>query len=329
MTAATLERHPLGFWPTPVVELPALSAALGGPPIWMKRDDQTGLALGGNKTRKLEYLLADALAQGADTLVTAGSAQSNHCRQTAAAAAASGLGCHLVLGGAAPDVANGNLLLDHLLGARIHWAGAHRKGEDIPALCERLRADGLQPYAVPYGGSNAVGALGFVEAVRELRAQAPAGGGFSHVVFPSSSGGTHAGLLAGARHYGLECALVGIRIDKEDDDAPFADTVAALATEVAQALGLDARFAPDALGLVEDYAGTYGAVGAAEREAIELVARTEGILLDPVYTGRALAGLVDGIRGGRFAPDDRVLFWHTGGTPALFAYADALRPAGR
>lgn len=325
MTAATPGRHALGFWPTPVVELPALSAALGGPRIWIKRDDQSGLALGGNKTRKLEFLVAEALAQGADTLVTAGSAQSNHCRQTAAAAAACGLGCHLVLGGTPPAAPNGNLLLDRLLGARLHWAGVHRKGEDLPRVVEALRADGLRPYAVPYGGSNAVGALGFVEAARELRAQEPADGGFGHVVFASSSGGTHAGLLAGARRHGLEAGLVGIRIDKDDgDDAPFADTVAALATEVAAALGLDDRFAPGALGLVEDYAGTYGAVGAAEREAIVLVARTEGILLDPVYTGRAMAGLIDLVRGGRFAPGARVLFWHTGGTPALFACADAL-----
>lgn len=325
MTEAVLPRHNLAFLPTPVVELPRLSASLGGPRIWMKRDDQTGLATGGNKARKLEYLLGDALAQGADTLITAGSAQSNHCRQTAAAAAAAGLDCQLVLGGSPPGVWNGNLLLDQLLGAHVHWAGSNRKGEDIPRIVAELQGDGRQPYAVPYGGSNAIGAMGFFEATRELRDQMHAQDlDFTHVVFASSSGGTHAGLLAGMRHHGLAIEPLGIRIDKEDNDEPFAQTILQLASGVAAALGLEEAFDYEAPGLVETYAGSYGVVGEAEREAIRLTARTEGILIDPVYTGRAMAGLIDMIRRDRFTAGDNVLFWHTGGTSALFAYGEAI-----
>lgn len=330
MTEAISDRRPLAFLPTPIVELPRLSASLGGPRIWMKRDDQTGLATGGNKTRKLEYLLGDALAQGADTLITGGAAQSNHCRQTAAAAAACGLECHLVLGGSPPEVSNGNLLLDQLLGARIHWAGPHRKGEDIPRLAEELRANGRTPYEVPYGGSNAVGAMGFCEAARELREQMGEHDlDFTHVVFASSSGGTHAGLLAGMRCHGLMLEPLGVRIDKDENgDEPFVLIVERLASTVAASFGLEEPFDNGTLGLIEDYAGEYGVVGAGEREAIEMTARTEGVLLDPVYTGRAMAALIDMIRLGRFAGDDRILFWHTGGTTALFAYADMLL-AGR
>ncbi len=180
--------------------LPALSRHIGGPAIVIKRDDQTGLALGGNKTRKLEYLLGDAIARGADVVVTGGAAQSNHCRQTAAAAAACGMGCHLALGGEAPEVMNGNLLLDELLGATIHWSGENRKGENIPEICRQLEGQGLQPYVIPYGGSNATGAIGYVEAMRELVLQLGSEmNAISHMVFASSSGGTHAGLLLGRR----------------------------------------------------------------------------------------------------------------------------------
>jgi len=166
-----IPRESLGFFPTPLIELTKLSKKLGGPRIFMKRDDNTGLAFGGNKTRKLEFILADALAQGADTIVTAGSAQSNHCRQTAAAAANLELECHLVLGGVEPAKLEGNLLLDKIFACHIHWAGKNRKGEDIPLLVEQLKAEGKKPYIVPYGGSNELGALAFVEALKELEEQ--------------------------------------------------------------------------------------------------------------------------------------------------------------
>jgi D-cysteine desulfhydrase len=310
--------------------LPRLSAHLGGPEIWIKRDDQTGLALGGNKTRKLEYLVGEALDAGAETLVTGGAAQSNHCRQTAAAAAASGLACHLALGGMRPERADGNLLIDELVGARLHWFGQQRRGEPLAALARRVEAEGARPYTIPYGGSSEVGVLGFVEAVRELGAQLiewerP----FNRLVFASSSAGTHAGLTLGRAHYGHRFAVTGIQIDEPGPDAPtLAYTVAELAQRTAARLGLPPSFDEAAIDLDSGYlGGGYGVVGAAEREAIRLVARTEGILLDPVYTGRAMAGLIDRVRRGDWAGDERVLFWHTGGAPALWAYGADLDTA--
>ena len=320
-----LPRQPLGCWPTPVQPLDRLSAHLGGPRLWVKRDDLTGLACGGNKTRKLEFLVGAALAEGCDTLLTAGAAQSNHCRQTAAAAARCGLGCHLILGGEAPAELDGNLLLDHLLGAQVHWCGAHRKGEDLPALAERLRRQGRRPCLIPYGGSSALGAAGFAAALRELQAQAIAP---THIVFASSSGGTHAGLLAGRALTGLQAEIWGIRIDKEEaPDRPFSTEIAALASACADLLDLPAAPGLADVRLLEDWLGQgYGVVGAAEREAVGLAARFEGLLLDPVYTGRAFAGLLELIRRGTFHPEDRILFWHTGGTPALFPNRRELLP---
>jgi D-cysteine desulfhydrase len=290
----------------------------------MKRDDQTGLALGGNKVRKLEFLVGEALAQGCDTLVTGGAAQSNHCRQTAAAAAACGLSCHLVLGGEAPSIPEGNLLLDQLLGAAIHWTGEFRKGEKIPEIAESLRLEGRRPYVVPYGGSNTTGAVGFVEAVRELVSQlAQLGESVTHIVFASSSGGTHAGLMVGKQLLGLKAELVGIGIDKgASGDVPFAEHILRLAGATAERLGVDARLSAAELTLREEYLGQgYGVVGELERRAIRLVAETEGILLDPVYTGRAMGGLIDMIERGELTRAESVLFWHTGGTPALFPHA--------
>ncbi|MGO8694419.1 MAG: D-cysteine desulfhydrase family protein [Rectinemataceae bacterium] len=320
-------RVALGFFPTPISVLSGLSEALGGPRILMKRDDLTGLALGGNKVRKLEYLVADALARGCDCLVTGGAAQSNHCRQTAAAAAARGLGCHLALAGEAPDLPAGNLLLDMLLGARIHWSGEQRKGERIPAIEAELRSKGRRPYVIPYGGSNRVGALGFVEAVRELNLQlASSGEKPDAIVFASSSGGTHAGLIVGARLHKLRCSLVGISIDKgEAGEGPFAERVLELAGETASAVAPGEHFSPEDVLLKSDYVGGgYGVVGEPERRAVRLMAEKEGILLDPVYTGRAFGALMDLIRKGEFTRGQTVLFWHTGGAPALFSYASSL-----
>lgn len=324
MPQGLLPRQSLGFFPTPLVRLPRLTERLGGPRLFMKRDDQTGLGLGGNKVRKLEFLVGEALAQGCDTLVTGGAAQSNHCRQTAAAAAACGLGCHLVLGGEAPKVPEGNLLLDQLFGATMHWTGEFRKGEKIPEIAASLRAAGRKPYVVPYGGSNTTGAVGFVEAVRELTQQlASSGESLTHVVFASSSGGTQAGLVVGKSLFGLESQLIGIGIDKgAAGEVPFAEHVLRLANATAERLGVGARFSAADVVLRDGYTGAgYGVVGELERRAIRLVAQTEGILLDPVYTGRAMGGLIDMIERGELARDHSVLFWHTGGTPALFPYA--------
>ena len=322
------EKQPLGFFPTPLTPLPRLSAmSAEGPSLWIKRDDQTGLALGGNKTRKLEYLVGDALAKGADCLITAGAAQSNHCRQTAAAAAQCGLECHLVLGGEAPAVADGNLLLDQLCGATIHWAGEYRKGETIPALKGELTAAGKQPYVIPYGGSNAIGALGFVDAVAELQHQLMMEDlRLSHIVFASSSGGTHAGLMLGCHLHQLDVELLGIAIDKEETAGlPFEELVVDIANDAAEMLGIERRFAMAEVNLDRRFIGEgYGVVSALEQEAIRVCAAREGILVDPVYTGRAMGALLALQAQGRFRPEDRVLFWHTGGSPALFGYADEL-----
>ncbi|HED35671.1 MAG TPA: D-cysteine desulfhydrase family protein [Gammaproteobacteria bacterium] len=328
MIFKNIPRVSLGFFPTPIAPLHNLSKALGsgsGPGISIKRDDNSGLAMGGNKTRKLEFILADALASGADTIITAGAIQSNHCRQSAAAAASLQLECHLVLGGEAPDNASGNLLLDKLFGCHIHWAGDHRKGEDIPELVEQLRKQGRKPYVVPYGGSNELGALAFVEALKELNVQADKNANrFTHIVFASSSGGTQAGLMLGKKILDAQYQLIGINIDKDESgQQPFREHILSLANRTARYIELDFKFTRKDLILNDNYTGAgYGIVGKPEKEAISLCAQTEGILLDPVYTGRAMAGLIDMIRRGEIDRQARVLFWHTGGAPALFAYPE-------
>jgi D-cysteine desulfhydrase len=334
MDLSRFPRQSIAFLPTPLVELRRFSAALGGPKILMKRDDQTGLAGGGNKARKLEFLVGDALAKGCDSLVTGGAAQSNHCRQTAAAAAACGLECHLALAGEAPDRAEGNLLLDMLLGSRIHWTGQRRKGEDIPVIAERLRAAGRMPYEIPYGGSSALGALGFAAAYLELASQLEESGlAASRIAFASSSGGTQAGLMVGqrlAQSGGPE--LTGICIDKaEDGAADFAHRVLSIANGASVLLGLATEtspaFAPGEVELRREFVGAgYGVPGELERRATGLLARTEGILVDPVYTARALGAVIALAESGQIGRDETVVFWHTGGTPALFAerYASAM-----
>ena len=322
-----IPRQSLGFFPTPLIALSRLSKALDGPTIFMKRDDNTGLALGGNKTRKLEFIMGDALAQGADCVITAGAAQSNHCRQTAAAAASLGLECHLVLGGEEPEQISGNLLLDKIFGSHIHWAGANRKGEDIPKIVEQLTKQGKKPYVIPYGGSNELGALAFVEAFKELESQRESMNlSFTHIVFASSSGATQAGLMLGKKRLNSPAQIVGINIDKgETDKVPFDQYTVALANSTASLIGADHQFSESDLALNSDYVGEgYGVVGTLENEAIAMTAQTEGILLDPVYTGRAMGGLIDMIRSGKIKKTDRVLFWHTGGAPALFAYSSDL-----
>jgi len=330
MNYKNIPKQPLGFFPTPIIELSKLSKALAGPNIFMKRDDNTGLALGGNKTRKLEFILGDALACGADTIITAGATQSNHCRQTAAAAASLQLECHLVLGGQKPDVISGNLLLDQLFGCHIHWAGVNRKGEDIPQLVEQLKQAGKKPYVVPYGGSNELGALAFVEALKEVREQCRSINKlFTHIVFASSSGGTQAGLMLGKKILNASYQIVGINIDKgETDRVPFDQYILSLTNSTSKLIGLNHEFLEEDLILNADYVGEgYGVLGHLENEAISLTAQTEGILLDPVYTGRAMGGLFDMIRTGKFNKKDNILFWHTGGAPALFAYSNKLDPS--
>jgi D-cysteine desulfhydrase family pyridoxal phosphate-dependent enzyme len=319
-----LPRVQINFLPTPLVELKRLSHVLNGPRILIKRDDLTGLALGGNKTRKLEFLLGEALSQDCDAVITGGAIQSNHCRQTAAAAAAVGLECHLALGGEEPALPEGNLLLDYLLGAIVHWCGEQRKGERIPDIAAELRSRGRRPYIIPYGGSNAVGAIGFVDAVSEIKEQLLAQHNDADVVvFASSSGGTHAGIVVGVDICDLPMKVIGIEIDRrEASEPPYEAELAALANQIAEKLNIESRYTASKFQVRHEYlGGGYGVVGDLEREAIRLLAKHEGILLDPVYTGRAMGGLIDMIRNREFTSGETVLFWHTGGTPALFAYA--------
>jgi len=327
MLLEKLPRFPLAQLPTPIEELKTLSRELGGPALLIKRDDQTGLALGGNKTRKLEFLVGQALEQGADTLVTAGAAQSNHCRQTAAAAAKAGLKCELILNGKKPDLPNGNLLLDDLLGATVRWIERPQRAATLKRLPEELRAQGRRPYVIPVGGSNGVGATGYVLAMMELAEQQRARQQrVDHIAFGSSSGGTQAGIVVGARVTGLAAQLHGVGIDKDDrDSGPYEEELAQIANETADYIGLEARFAKKDFKVVYGYVGGgYGVVGDLEREAIRLAASREGIILDPVYAGRAFGALIDLIRKGVFRRGETVLFWHTGGAPALFAYAKEL-----
>ncbi len=300
--------------PTPVEQLPNLSKALGINLI-IKRDDQTGLAMGGNKTRKLEYLLAEAQANGANMLITAGAVQSNHCRQTAAAAAKFGMACMLVLMGDAPADAEGNFLLDQLMGAHVVYTTSAQRDETLKRVFDEAWKAGLRPYLIPYGGSNATGALGYVHAMQELQAQncAP-----DWIVFASSSGGTQAGLVVGARLTGYTGKILGISVDEPLD--VLCPRVAALASQTADGMGYTWHFSADEISANADYCKAgYGVMTPHEKAAIQLFAQTEAILLDPVYTARAAAGLIDLAKQGMFRRDDVVLFWHTGGTPALFA----------
>lgn len=319
-----LPRVALANLPTPLEHLPRLSSELGVE-LWMKRDDLTGLATGGNKTRKLEFLIADALQEKADCVITAGGPQSNHCRQTAAAAAKFGLDCQLVLGGE-PQPPVGNLLLDHLLGATIHWVAKPERNEKMRQLDKELTAQGRRPYVIPIGGSNAIGSVGYVQAFYETLEQLQkAELAMDHIVFPTSSGGTQAGLVLGAKLTGFEGKLTAISIDAEPDDQSFLEEVAEVATGAAKLLDVDVAVTPTDLSMDYDYlGGGYGVVGPLERNAIRLMAKTEGILLGPVYSGRGFGGLVNRIRSGKIAYGSKVLYWHTGDESALHAYGGEL-----
>ncbi|MEM9353137.1 MAG: D-cysteine desulfhydrase family protein [Planctomycetota bacterium] len=321
-----LPRQRLANLPTPLHELPRLSAELGGPRLLIKRDDLTGLATGGNKTRKLEFLLADAIEQGADTLITAGGPQSNHCRQTAAAAAKAGLDCRLVLGGDPAPRREGNLLLDDLLGAHIHWTPKPERNATMDRVADELRGEGRQPYVIPIGGSNAVGSVGYILAMIELHEQlAAAGETVDTIVFPTSSGGTQAGLAMGAKLTGFTGRVLAISVDVEPGDRAFLEEVSSVANGAADLLGRSERVAPDELAINCDYlGGGYGVVGDHEREAIRLLASTEGVLTGPVYSGRGVGALVDLIHKGQFSQGQTVLYWHTGDESALHAYVDHL-----
>ena len=317
----------LGYFPTPVEKLHNLSKDFSGYQIFIKRDDQTGLATGGNKTRKLEYLIQAALDHSCDTIITAGAQQSNHCRQTAAAAAKAGLTCHLALGGLQPKEITGNLLLSKLLGAHLHFTGEKRKGEDIPLIAANLKKEGKHPYIIPYGGSNPIGALGYVRAIKELQNQLKElNQSIDYIYFASSSGGTHAGMLLGKELYQLESEIIGICIDKDEiNGLSLNQNILNIMNKSRTRLKIAHNFSLDQIHLLLDYekAG-YGVLTNNEINAIKLLAQKEGILLDPVYTGRAFYGMIDQIANQKIKSGSSVLFWHTGGFPATFNYTAQL-----
>jgi len=322
-----LPRLPLTHAPTALELCPRLSEALGGVEVWIKRDDCTGLAFGGNKTRQLEYTLGDAVDQGADVIVQGSSSQSNHCRQAAAACARLGLDCHLVLSRDAKSGAvQGNLLLDTLLGAEIEFTDAPL-GPGLEAAKqaagERLRAQGRRPYVISGQRGKVRSAAGLFRGTLELIEQLAAENLQPDYLYVCSAGATMCGIALAARALGKAWPIQAIAPLRWEFDVPqmFVEVTGALAGEI----GLDLRLTKDDLHFTEDYVGpAYGCLTAEARAAIQLVARTEGILLDPSYTGKAMAGLIDHVRRGLVAPGSKVVFVHTGGTPALFAYAEEL-----
>ena len=311
-----IPRFHFAHLPTPIEELPRLSRVLGGPRLLIKRDDQTGLAFGGNKTRKLEFLVAEARDQGAKSLISGGALQSNHCRQTAAAAARFGFECILVLTGEMPEQPSANLLLDQLFGAQVVYV-SDRKDRDkiLQQTFDHAAEEGMKPYLVPYGGSSPTGALGYAFAVKELMEQNVHA---DWIVFATSSGGTQAGLVLGQRVFGYKGKVLGISVDESEEW--LRTQVSELASLASEKLGKRIKFTPSEVLANADYCKAgYGVLTEPEREAVHLFAKHEGLLLDPVYTGRAAAGMIDLIRTKFFKKDETVLFLHTGGQPALFA----------
>ena len=326
-TLDSLPRLRLCQLPTPIQRLRRLERDLGlehGPELYIKRDDLTGLAFGGNKGRKLEFSLAEAQVQGADTVFTCGGVQSNHCRQTAVAGRALGFDVHLFLKGNRPDRFTGNLVPSALCGAEFHFIAPDDNrdfGVHMEAFAERLRAQGRRPYLIPVGASNPTGITGYVNAVREIRAQEDELGlAFDWIVVASGSGGTQAGLLAGKRLFGLRAQVIGMAVSPPGSVSDRQDHIARLATETAKRLGSDARIGPEEVIFVPDYAGPAYAVPTDEAAAaLRQLASLEGIFLDPVYTAKSMAGLIDYVKLGKLKARERVLFIHTGGNIALFA----------
>lgn len=324
---ASYPRVQLGHFPTPLEPLKRLSERLSGPAISVKRDDASGMGQGGNKVRALEFVLPEALAAGADILLTAGVVQSNSVRQVAAAAAKAGLDCHFAMitdrvrATDADYAQTGNALLDHLYGATYEVISIK---DDRAAVLERIavrmRAGGRKPYIVPYGCANRIGAIGYLNAAAELAEQASRFGlPITHVVHASGTGGTQAGLIAGFTALGLPVEVIGIDIDA--DPSGVRQRVGRLLAELADEIGLDRTVVAESIVVEAAFsAGAYGQADQRTVEAVRMAARLEALILDPVYSGKALAGLIGLCKAGRFKPSDHVVFLHTGGTPAIYAY---------
>jgi L-cysteate sulfo-lyase len=322
-------RVPLAHLPTPLEHLPRLSEHLGGPQIYVKRDDCTGLASGGNKTRKLEFSMAAALEEGADTIVTVGAVQSNHVRQTAAAACKLGLKCEVLLEHRVTDPSeyysgSGNVLLDRIFGANLH---EYPGGTDFDAAMEEvaneIRDNGGKPYIIPGGASNEIGALGYVNCAIELLGQIDDQGlDIDHIVTATGSAGTQGGLIVGLKAMESDIPLLGIGVNIPRDQQE--EKVFKLACETAEYIGKPGCVAREDVVANCDYVGDgYGIPTESMNEAVLMLARTEGLLFDPVYSGKGLAGMIDLIRKGELG-DGNIVFLHTGGSAALFAYADQL-----
>jgi L-cysteate sulfo-lyase len=331
MQLSEFPRATLAHLPTPLEFLPRLSRHLNGPDIYVKRDDCTGLATGGNKTRKLEFSMGEALAQGADTIITVGAVQSNHVRQTAAAACKLGLACEVMLEHrvdkpSATYSNSGNVFLDRIYGANLReYPGGTDFDAAMLAVAEEVRATGGKPYYIPGGASNPVGALGYVNCGIEMlhqfdeqRLQ------IDHIVTATGSAGTHAGLAVGLRGSGSEVPILGIGVNAPQDVQE--ERVFSLAVETAELVSAPGCVERQDIVADCNYIGAgYGVPTDAMNEAVLMLARYEGLLFDPVYSGKALAGMIDYIRNGRFSKGQTIVFLHTGGSAGLFAYADILK----
>lgn len=316
-------RIKLGYFPTPLDEAPALAKEIGIDRLFIKRDDLSGLALGGNKARKLEFLMADALARNSNVVITCGGRQSNHARMTAAAACKLGMDCVIFFSDPKPESFQGNLLLDVLFGARMNFLPGADYNEIEKAMeleAERLKSEGLTPYTIPVGGSNRIGALGYVAGTAEVAGQLRAFGvEEADLVVAMGSGGTLAGILLGCRLHLPKARPIGISVGRPA--GPGRERVLRIALETADSLGLGEGLDLGQVDLYDEYVGeAYGIPTEACKEAIILTARTEGLVLDPVYTGKAMAGMIDLARKGVIGRNRPVVFWHTGGAGGLFAY---------
>jgi D-cysteine desulfhydrase family pyridoxal phosphate-dependent enzyme len=320
-----IPRISLAQLPTPLEEMPRLAEHLGLSRLLIKRDDQTGLAMGGNKARKLEYDFAEIMKRGCDVVVTVGGAQSNHARMTAAAARKLGIEAKLVLGGTDFSECRGNMLLDALFGAEIRYLVDDDSNETLAAAMDRwvdeLKSQGRRPYALPVGGSTGLGALGYARAMRELAAQF--GGGPVQVVLAVGSCGTLAGVLLGSRLFMPEARIIGISVSRTTPR--IKSQTMALVDEAASLLGVSHQLTEASVETYDGYFQEYGAFTRSAKEAITISAQLEGVLLDPVYTGKAMAGLIDLARTGVLLKELPVIFIHTGGLPILFAYGPHLQ----
>ncbi len=322
-----LKYCPLGFFPTPLHKLGNLNSNFPDYKLFIKRDDQTGLALGGNKTRKLEYLFQDALDKDSDTIITLGAPQSNHCRQTAAAATKLGLECHLLLREPKPMDINGNYLMDKMLGAYIHWFQQEEMKSKEEELINHLKAEGKKPYLIPIGGSNDIGTFGYARAMKEIKQQLDeTGEKIDYIVFASCSGGTHSGMILGKKLFNLDHNIIGISITKDiDPENTLQDHIIKITNEAASLINSNIKVNKNDVVLIDGYndAG-YGVVTDLEKHTLSLLAKKEGIFLDPVYSGRAFGGFLDLMSKNYFPKGSTILFWHTGGAPANFHYADQI-----